>query len=262
MYIQEITPGIPLTLSSTSKGDALKWYQPEQNFYIKANRIDHGREYQDSIAEVIAARVGTLLHINTVPYALCRICLENGKSILGTISPNFCRENEIYLSFETMVESMDEPVQWAVSTRENYELVLRLFSELTGLDARTYLDTMLLFDYLICNEDRHLNNFGVLRNDEVDTFHFPPLFDNGYALGFMQAEYKPVEQYLYSCKAKPFSTSFSKQLHLVSHLPEGIVLPDTISESVLEDLPLTDTMRTYCMDILCTRLQQIKEYFA
>ena len=161
-----------------------------------------------------------------------------------------------------MVESMDEPVQWAVSARENYELVLRLFSELTGVDARTYLDTMLLFDYLICNEDRHLNNFGVLRNDEVDTFHFPPLFDNGYALGFMQAEYKPVEQYLYSCKAKPFSTSFTKQLHLVSHLPEGVVLPDTISESVLEDLPLTDTMRTYCMDILCTRLQQIKEYFA
>ena len=28
--ILEITPGIPLMLSSTSKGDAMKWYQPEK----------------------------------------------------------------------------------------------------------------------------------------------------------------------------------------------------------------------------------------
>ena len=251
MYIQENTPGISLALSGASKGDALKWYQPEQNCYIKANRIDHGREYQDSIAEVIAARVGALLHIDVVPYTLCRIRLDDGKSILGTLSPNFCHENETYLSFETMVESMDEPVQWAASAKENYELVLHLYAKLTGLDARRYLDTMLLFDYLICNEDRHLNNFGILLGDATGAFRFPPLFDNGYALGFMQAEHKPVEQYLYSCKAKPFSTSFSKQLHLVSRLPEGITLPDTIPESVLDDLPLSDSMRAYCMDILC-----------
>lgn len=262
MYIQENTPGISLALSGASKGDALKWYQPEQNCYIKANRIDHGREYQDSIAEVIAARVGALLHIDVVPYTLCRIRLDDGKSILGTLSPNFCHEGETYLSFETMVESMDTPVQWAASAKENYELVIGLFSKLTDLDARRYLDTMLLFDYLICNEDRHLNNFGILLGDATGAFRFPPLFDNGYALGFMQAEHKPVEQYLYSCKAKPFSTSFSKQLHLVSRLPEGITLPDTIPESILYDLPLSDSMRAYCMDILCTRLQQIKEYFA
>ena len=262
MYIQENTPGISLALSGASKGDALKWYQPEQNCYIKANRIDHGREYQDSIAEVIAAQVGALLHIDVVPYTLCRIRLDDGKSILGTLSPNFCHEGETYLSFETMVESMDTPVQWAASAKENYELVIGLFTKLTGLDARRYLDTMLLFDYLICNEDRHLNNFGILLGDATGAFRFPPLFDNGYALGFMQAEHKPVEQYLYSCKAKPFSTSFSKQLHLVSRLPEGITLPDTIPESVLDDLPLSDSMRAYCMDILCTRLQQIKEYFA
>lgn len=116
-----------------SKGDVMKWYQPEQNCYIKANRIDHGREYQDSIAKVIAARVGALLHIKIVPYTLCHIRLDDRKSILGTISPNFCCENETYLSFETIVESMDEPVQWAASAKENYELVLHLYAKLIGL---------------------------------------------------------------------------------------------------------------------------------
>ena len=41
----------------------MKWYQPETDCYLKANRVDHGREYQDAIAEVIASRVGELLHI-------------------------------------------------------------------------------------------------------------------------------------------------------------------------------------------------------
>ena len=41
----------------------MKWYQPKTDCYLKANRVDHGREYQDAIAEVIASRVGELLHI-------------------------------------------------------------------------------------------------------------------------------------------------------------------------------------------------------
>ena len=182
--ILEITPGIPLMLSSTSKGDAMKWYQPETNCYLKANRVDHGREYQDAIAEVIASRVGELLHILVVQYQLCHIRIDDEKLLLGTISHNFCHKNESFISFETMVESSDAPIQWAVSAKENYALVIDLFRTLTGLDARDYLNTMLLFDFLICNEDRHLNNFGVLKDETDGSYRFPPLFDSGYALGF------------------------------------------------------------------------------
>ena len=220
----------------------MKWYQPETDCYLKANRVDHGREYQDAIAEVIASRVGELLHILVVQYQLCRIRINDETFLLGTISYNFCHKNESFISFETMVESSDEPIQWAVSAKDNYELVIDLFYKLTGLAARDYLNTMLLFDFLICNEDRHLNNFGVLKDKTDGSYRFPPLFDSGYALGFMQAEHRPVEQYLYSCKAKPFSTSFSKQLHLVNQLPSG--------------------MLDYCRTILQIRLQQLKEYFA
>lgn len=198
----------------------MKWYQPETDCYLKANRVDHGREYQDAIAEVIASRVGELLHILVVQYQLCHIRIDDEKLLLGTISHNFCHKNESFISFETMVESSDAPIQWAVSAKENYALVIDLFRTLTGLDARDYLNTMLLFDFLICNEDRHLNNFGVLKDETDGSYRFPPLFDSGYALGFMQAEHRPVEQYLYSCKAKPFSTSFSKQLQLGKSAPE------------------------------------------
>ena len=257
----EVTPGMPLVLSSASKGDAMKWYQPEHEIFIKANRFDHGREFQDSIAEVIASRLGALLHIPVLEYRLCRIRLEDGKTVLGTVSKNFCRPGESYISFETMVESADEPVQWGVSAKENYSLVLDWFKKMTGLDARPYLDTVLVFDYLICNEDRHLNNFGVLKNMQDNIYRFPPLFDNGYALGFMQAEYKPVEQYLYACKAKPFSTSFSKQLHLVEKLPDGMSLPDSVPDTIFDDMPMHESTLQYCREIIDTRLKQLKEYF-
>ena len=258
----ETATSIPSLLSAMSKGDAMKWYQPETDCYLKANRVDHGREYQDAIAEVIASRVGELLHILVVQYQLCRIRINDETFLLGTISHNFCHKNESFISFETMVESSDEPIQWAVSAKDNYELVIDLFYKLTGLAARDYLNTMLLFDFLICNEDRHLNNFGVLKDETDGSYRFPPLFDSGYALGFMQAEHRPVEQYLYSCKAKPFSTSFSKQLHLVNQLPSGIVLPDSIPDTVFDGLPLSAQMLDYCRTILQIRLQQLKEYFA
>lgn len=259
--ILEVVPGVPLVLSSMSKGDAMKWYQPTQEVFIKANRFDHGREFQDSIAEVIASRLGALLNIPVLEYRLCRIRLEDGTTVLGTVSKNFCSPGESYISFETMVESVDEPVQWGVSAKENYTLVLDWFARLTGLDARSYLDTMLVFDYLICNEDRHLNNFGVLRNIKDNSYRFPPLFDNGYALGFMQAERRLVEQYFYTCKAKPFSTSFSKQLHLVEKLPNGMILPETVPDTIFDGLPIQQSTEQYCREIIDTRLKQLKERF-
>lgn len=258
----DITPGTPLALSSTSKGDAMKWYLPEKDAFVKANRFDHGREYQDSIAEVIAARLAVQMGIPAVEYQLCRIHLEDGSTVLGTISPNFCEPEEQYISFETMVESSYEPVHWGVSAQENYELVLKWFHNLTGQDAHAYLDTMLLFDFLICNEDRHLNNFGILYHTAEQRYRFPPLFDNGYSLGFLQSEQKPAAQYLYSCKAKPFSTSFSKQLHLIDSMPEGVVLPEQIPDDLWDGLPLPKTSIQYCSEILTIRLAQLKEYFS
>ena len=126
--ILEITPGIPLMLSSTSKGDAMKWYQPETNCYLKANRVDHGREYQDAIAEVIASRVGELPHILVVQYQLCHIRIDDEKtSAWYDLSHNFCYKNESFISFETMVESSDEPIQWAVSAKKTMRSSLTCF---------------------------------------------------------------------------------------------------------------------------------------
>lgn len=52
-------------------------------------------------------------------------------------------------------------------------------------NIETYIDQMLILDYIIANEDRHWNNFGVLRNPEtLEIVDIAPLFDYGNSLWY------------------------------------------------------------------------------
>ena len=148
--------------------------------------------------------------------------------------------------------------------KDNYELVIDLFYKLTGLAARDYLNTMLLFDFLICNEDRHLNNFGVLKDKTDGSSFSQPLFDSGYALGFMQAEHrrwKAVPVFLQ--RAKPFSTSFF-QTTALGKISSRVGLscrtasPDTVLDG---SAAVCTDARLLSRTILQIRLQQLKEVF-
>lgn len=65
----------------------------------------------------------------------------------------------------------------------DYEEYIK-FLEKNGIeDARVKMENMYILDFLIMNEDRHLNNFGVIR--DVNTLKFvdvAPIFDNGMSL--------------------------------------------------------------------------------
>lgn len=45
---------------------------------------------------------------------------------------------------------------------------------------------MFILDYLILNEDRHLNNFGIIRNvNNLNWIDIVPIFDNGQSLNIL-----------------------------------------------------------------------------
>lgn len=76
------------------------------------------------------------------------------------------------------------------------------------------LDRMLVLDYLIANEDRHLNNFGLLRNvDTLEWIGFAPIFDSGTSLGHNTAT---AQLGSYDAVCKPFKKTHGDQLKLVS----------------------------------------------
>ena len=76
------------------------------------------------------------------------------------------------------------------------------------------LDRMLVLDYLIVNEDRHQNNFGVIRNaDTLEYLGAAPIYDSGTSLWFD----KPTAMIRADAKTicKPFKTSHKEQIGLV-----------------------------------------------
>ena len=66
---------------------------------------------------------------------------------------------------------------------EDYEAYIKKLEDEGIVDARIKIENMFILDYLIMNEDRHLNNFGILR--DVNTLKWvdvAPIFDNGQSL--------------------------------------------------------------------------------
>ena len=77
------------------------------------------------------------------------------------------------------------------------------------------LDRMLVLDYLIANEDRHLNNFGAVRNAcTLEWLGCAPIYDSGTSLWFD----KPWTMINAGAKAssKPFKTTHDEQIKLVT----------------------------------------------
>lgn len=67
--------------------------------------------------------------------------------------------------------------------KKDYEDYIKVLEENGIDDARIKLENMYILDFLIMNEDRHLNNFGVIR--DVNTLKWldvAPIFDNGQSL--------------------------------------------------------------------------------
>ena len=81
-----------------------------------------------------------------------------------------------------------------------------------GEDFYEQLCSMLVFDSVIYNEDRHFGNFGVLRNDHTGQIISPaPIFDNGLSLfNFaMPDDFKNLKEYA-KTRSNPYRISYEE----------------------------------------------------
>lgn len=77
------------------------------------------------------------------------------------------------------------------------------------------LDEMLTLDYMIANQDRHMGNFGVLRNaDTLEYTGFAPLYDCGTSLRYDTPTVYIDEEL--NVEALPFESFHDGQIRLVS----------------------------------------------
>lgn len=82
-------------------------------------------------------------------------------------------------------------------------------------DVVPFLDRMIVLDYIIANEDRHLNNFGAMRNAEtLEWLGMAPIYDSGSSLGYDRLAAQIRSGQDITCK--PFKKHHEEQLKLVS----------------------------------------------
>ncbi len=77
------------------------------------------------------------------------------------------------------------------------------------------VDQMIVLDFIIANEDRHQNNFGLIRNAEtLEWIAVAPIFDSGSSLGYDKLATQIIAERDIECK--PFKKKHEDQIKLVS----------------------------------------------
>ena len=160
---------------------------------------------QQTFNEVIASKIMERLGIDHVPYSITWI------------------NDEPYSVCEDFVTKDTELISaWRVlqlRTKANHENeylhYVNICREL-GIDIVSSLDKMIVLDYIIANEDRHFNNFGLLRDaNTLEWSGAAPIFDSGTSLWYDRLTSRiPIN----GVNCKPFKKTHGEQLKLVSSL--------------------------------------------
>lgn len=122
--------------------------------------------------EVLASEICKRLGFNHVTYTL-----DLYKNTVVSKCPCFINKDiELVTAYQVISDIWDFNV-------DSYEKYISKLEEMGINDARREVENMFILDFLIMNEDRHLNNFGIIR--AVDTLKWvcvAPIFDNGQSL--------------------------------------------------------------------------------
>ena len=120
---------------------------------------------KEPYSEYYACQVAEQMGLDAVQYDL-----ENWKGILASTCPLF-----------TDIDTSYVPIGWIVKTG-GIPACMKYYEGI-GPKAAEAFRSMLVFDAVVYNEDRHMGNFGILRdNRSGKVTGMAPIFDNGLSL--------------------------------------------------------------------------------
>lgn len=160
---------------------------------------------QQPFNEVIASEIMERLRIPYVPYWIIW-----SKGAPYSVCEDFVTGDTELIPAWRVIQTQKKSNSTSV-----YQHFINCCEALGVKDACCCLDRMIVLDYIIANEDRHLNNFGLLRNAEtLEWCGFAPIYDSGSCLGYD----KVAEQIRTGrdIECKPFKKHHEEQIKLVS----------------------------------------------
>ena len=232
--VQEL-PTNAFSPSSSLQGELRKkWIIADgKRCLVKGN---HGSNSQESLNEIVA----TLLHKKQskqpfVSYSSMRL---GGNPQIFCICESFTSDEIEFIPAIEVVDSRKKDN--AVSMYEHFVHVC--MEHRLGEDTvRSFLEYQILTDFVLTNTDRHLNNFGVLRNTATLAFvGMAPIFDSGNSM-FWQNPKLPEYDNLTAVEVNSFRKTEKQLLGYVRDR----------GQLDLTKLPTEDELRNiYAMDSL------------
>ena len=123
--------------------------------------------------EVLASEICSRLGFNHVDYKIAVY-----KDIVVSKCPCFINKDTELVTCNQIKNAMER-----YNNINDYEEYIKILENHGIKDARIKLEDMYILDFLIMNEDRHLNNFGIIRDvNTLKWLDLAPIFDNGQSL--------------------------------------------------------------------------------
>lgn len=160
---------------------------------------------QQPLNEVIASEIMLRLNIPHVPYTVTW-----NKGAPYSVCEDFVSEDTELVPAWRIIQTKKQP-----NNKSMYQHFVDCADALGIPNVKKFLDQMIVLDYIIANEDRHLNNFGAIRNAEtLEWLGMAPIYDSGSSLGYDKSI--PMMRVGSEVVCKPFKKHHEEQLKLVS----------------------------------------------
>ncbi|MBC2889177.1 XRE family transcriptional regulator [Gordonibacter massiliensis (ex Traore et al. 2017)] len=162
----------PATPELTTNGALCKAWRIESDGTRRLYKgsTDARAEYGEARVEFLASQVAEAMGLHSVRYGLSR---------WDDASPDVCSTCDCFCTPEVSY------VPQALAFDQSSHTAAARSYLLWGLDRFEHYASMMVFDSLVYNTDRHLTNFGVLRASRTGEYlGCAPVFDNGRSLFF------------------------------------------------------------------------------
>lgn len=172
------------------------WRYVEQDgiYLYKGGTTGASNTGREPYCEYYASQIAETMRLNAVHYDL-----ENWKGITASKCALFTNIDTAYIPIGRIVRT------------GGIAACLAYYDKL-GPEFSEQIRSMLVFDALIYNEDRHFGNFGILRDNHSGKIVSPaPIFDNGLSL-FCYAgkeDYENLDEYA-KTRSNPYNVSYEE----------------------------------------------------
>ena len=209
---------------------------------------------QEPLCEVIASGIAERL---CIPHTKYTLLWEHEKPF--SVCQDFITSETELVSAYHIMQSRKKP-----NDLSDYEFYLSCVEQFGVKNIREQTEKMIVLDFLIGNEDRHFNNFGLIRNAvTLEWIGAAPIFDCGTSLWYNTQEslIKPLSPNL---PAKPFKKTHREQIKLVKDFSwvdlkalDG--MKEEMEEILFQSPYISRERRAVLCDAFCQRAELLGE---